>query len=733
MAKLITKFKYLKPNGSKDSGGYARYIATREGVEKIDESFKLKPSTVKQKELIKKILKDFPDCKEMLEYEDYLNNKTMGNASEFITRALEDNADEVMSTTTYADYIATRPRVEKYGTHGLFTNDGVVVNLNEVSDELKEHEGNVWTAIISLRREDAERLNFSNGDRWRILLRSHAETFATHLKIPMENMKWYAAFHNESYHPHVHLIAYSKVAGQGFLTHKSLLEIRSKLANDIFSMELYNIFQRQTEHRDELRKVGREKMERIVKEINSGIFDNPKLESMLSELAIRLEGVSGRKQYGYLPKSLKALVIQIVNELAKDERIVELYDLWYDLKEETIKIYTDDLPKRVPLADNKEFNSIRNAVVKEALNMLNREITADEIDLPDDVENEQESEADEPVEAPPLTEYEKLKLQAASGNKWSQYGLAKLLLDNQREFYDPTEAIEWLMESAKNGYTVAKYKLGKMFLKGEHIEKNVDYALRWLEDAVRDKNHYAEYLLGKTYLKGEDVDQDNEYAFNLLRSSAMRGNIYANYTLGKELIDGINIPADVENGVGYVKLSADKGFPPAQYLLGKLLYKGEYVPRDIEKALGYLESAAEQENSYASYLAGKIRITEDAFKDVNKAIYYFEIAAKQGNDYAEYQLGKIYLYGNGVEKDYDKAMEYLHSAADKGNIYAEQLIHSIESNRNWSTAIATLNLFYHLSRMLKDNVEDECGGRKTDRKLKRAIDQKKQALGIRIS
>ena len=731
MARLITKFKYLKPNSNKDSGGYARYIATREGVEKIDDSFKHKPSTVKQKELIKKIIKDFPDCKEMLEYEDYQNNKTMGNASEFITRALEDNADEVMTTTTYADYIATRPRVQKYGTHGLFTHDGVVVNLNEVSAELKEHEGNVWTAIISLRREDAERLNYSNGDRWRTLLRSHAETFATHLKIPMENMKWYAAFHNESHHPHVHLIAYSKVASQGFLTHKSLLEIRSKLANDIFSTELYNIFQKQTEHRDELRRTGREKMERIVNEINSGIFDNPKLESMLSELANRLEGLSGKKQYGYLPKGLRALVNKIVDELAKDERIAELYDLWYELKEETIKIYTDDLPERIPLADNKEFNSIRNAVVKEALNMLNREIIADEIDLPDDVEDEQQSEKDEPVEAPPLTEYDRLKLEAASGNKWSQYGLAKLLLDSESEYYDPSEAIEWLMESAMNGYTVAKYKLGKMFLKGEDVEKNVGYALRWLEDAVKDRNHYAEYLLGKTYLKGEDVDQDNEYAFNLLRSSAMRGNIYANYTLGKELIDGENIPADVDNGIEYVRLSADKGFPPAQYLIGKLYYKGEFVPKDIKTALRYLELAAEQENAYASYLAGKIRLTEDEFKDVDKAIHYFEIAAEQGNDYAEYQLGKIYLYGNGVEKDYDKAMEYLRSAADKGNTYAEQLIHSIESNRNWSCAMATLNLLYHLSRMLKDNVEDECGGRKIDRKLKRAIDQKKQALGIR--
>ena len=158
MARLITKFKYLKPEDRKNVGGYAEYIATREGVEKIDESRKFAPATEKQRRLIQKILADFPDSKSSLEYEDYLKEKTVGAASEFITRMLEENADEMMHTKTYADYIATRPRVERIGSHGLFTDDGVAVDLQKVSDELNAHTGNVWTAIVSLRREDAERL-----------------------------------------------------------------------------------------------------------------------------------------------------------------------------------------------------------------------------------------------------------------------------------------------------------------------------------------------------------------------------------------------------------------------------------------------------------------------------------------------------------------------------------------------------------------------------------------------
>ncbi len=242
MAKLVTKFKYLKPTDKLSPGGYAKYIATREGVEKIDESFKLKPVTVNQKQLIAKMLRDFPDSKNSLEYDDYLQNKTVGAASEFISRTMEENAAQMMTSKTYADYIATRPRAERFGSHGLFTDDGVAVNLSKVSEELNLYEGNVWTAIISLRREDAERLGYNNGERWRDMLRTQTEALSTNLNIPMQNLKWFAAFHNESHHPHVHLIAYSAVKGQGYLTQKGVMNLRSSFAKDIFAQDLISIY-----------------------------------------------------------------------------------------------------------------------------------------------------------------------------------------------------------------------------------------------------------------------------------------------------------------------------------------------------------------------------------------------------------------------------------------------------------------------------------------------------------
>lgn len=369
MAKLVTKFKYLKPNENRNVGGYAQYIATREGVEKIDDTVKFSPTTVKQKQLIRKLLNDFPDSKEMLEYEDYLKEQTVGNASEFITRVLEDNAYELMNTKTYADYIATRPRAQRFGSHGLFTDDGVQVKLSKVSEELNLHGGNVWTVIISLRREDAERLGFNDGVRWRDMLRAQTEAIATNLKIPMENLKWFAAFHNESYHPHVHLIAYSVNEQEGYLSKQGINNLRSSFANDIFAQDLLCLYEKQTEHRNTLRKESGSRIEEIITAINEGDYDNPKVEELLLKLAYRLSKTSGKKVYGYLKADVKAIVDSIVDELEKDEKVSELYNLWYEQTEEIKRTYTENIEPRIPLSRNKEFKSIRNAVVREAVNI----------------------------------------------------------------------------------------------------------------------------------------------------------------------------------------------------------------------------------------------------------------------------------------------------------------------------------------------------------------------------
>ncbi len=385
MARIVTKFKYLKPNRKVSAGGYAKYIATREGVEKIDSSQKFAPATSKQKNLIEKIINDFPDSKDMFEYADYLEKQNQCSASDFISRVMEDYAYEISGRKAYADYIATRPRAERFGSHGLFTDDGVQVQLSKVTEELDSHKGNIWTAIISIRREDAQRLGFNTGARWRDMLRTQTEALAKNLKIPMENLRWYAAFHNESHHPHVHLIAYSTVENEGYLTQKGVENLRSSFAKDIFQQDLLCIYERQTEHRDKLRAEARDIVEDLVANINCEIYVNASIQHKLLELADRLSKTKGKKVYGYLKPDVKALVDSIVEELASDDRIKKLYDLWYEQKENTIRTYTDEMPQRIPLVDNKEFKSIKNAIIKEALKL---NLTEDEVEKNENTDEE---------------------------------------------------------------------------------------------------------------------------------------------------------------------------------------------------------------------------------------------------------------------------------------------------------------------------------------------------------
>ena len=732
MARLITKFKYLKPEDRKNVGGYAEYIATREGIEKIDESKRNAPATEKQRRLIQKILSDFPDSRSSLEYVDYLKEKTVGAASEFITRMLEENADEMIHTKTYADYIATRPRAERFGSHGLFTDDGVAVDLQKVSDELNTHTGNVWTAIVSLRREDAERLGYDNGSRWRDMLRSQTQTLSENLRIPMSNLRWFAAFHNESHHPHIHLIAYSTDPNEGYLSEKGVMALRSSFAKDIFAQDLLCEYKKQTEHRDALKAQSREVLAELIAKINGGTYDNPTVENLLQALAKRLAVTNGKKQYGYLRKDIKEIINNIVDDLGKDERIAALYDLWYESKETALTVYSESQPERLPLSQNKEFKSVKNMVIAEAMKL---NLPTDDIEEPEPTEPEYELTAEETESPdpppPPIDEYERTVADADKGNKWSQYRAAKFMLNRDGDLYDPKKAVEYLTRSAKQGYTVAKYMLGKLYLRGEDVPKQMLHALHWLESAVQDDNQYAEYLLGKTFLKGEDIERDTERAESLLRRSAEQGNKYAAYSLGKAYLDGDILAQNINEAMRLLNLSASKDFAPTQFILGRLLYKGEVIPKDIKKAIEWLDRAAGQKNPYAAYLAGKIYLTEDAVKDIQKAIRSFKIAAENGNDYAEYQLGKIYLYGKDIPRDTDKAMYYIHLAAEHGNQYAAQLIHSIRVNGNWTAAIASLRLFGHIARIIKNRIEDKRKGGGTDRKSLRKIEEKKQAQGLR--
>lgn len=382
MAKIVTKFRYYKPTEKRKIGGLMKYIATRDGVEKCDDSKQFAPSSKSQKKLIEDILEQFPDSAQMLEYDDYIAHPTVKNATEFISRALEDNAPSVINNTTYADYIATRPRVEKQGTHGLFTDADTEVILSRVSDEMNRHTGNFWTMIVSLRREDAERLGYNKASQWKETLGKHKKELAEALKIPLSELRWYAAFHNESHHPHIHLIAYSKTPGIGYLTKNGVHQMRSALAQDIFKDDLQHVYREQTARRNQLKKDWKSLLDDILMRIENGSYSNPIIEQKLLDLSLRLANTQAKKVYGYLQKDVKQLIDSIVDELAKDERIANLYEFWYEKKFEILKTYTNELPPKIPLSENKEFKSIKNEIIREAMRIHRETDTSIRIELP---------------------------------------------------------------------------------------------------------------------------------------------------------------------------------------------------------------------------------------------------------------------------------------------------------------------------------------------------------------
>lgn len=379
MAKIILKWRYLKGNSSKHAKHLVNYIATREGVEASDESWKYMKATIEQQKLVDELVRDFPHSIESFEYQEYITNMTKGTASQFIDRTIEDNLDIIGKKENYVSYIAKRPHVEKLGAHGLFSQTDEPINLSKVAKTVAEHKGAVWTTIISLKREDAIRLGFDNAKAWRDMLRAESCDLAKRMNIPLADLRWYAAFHNEGGHPHVHLISYS-VGKEPYMSEAGLMKLKSDLAHEIFKQDFYQIYDKQTQVRDELRMEGKKTAQEIVAKIKSHEYKNETIELMLRELAKELDGYTGKKVYGYLPKRAKNLVNGIVEELSKDEKLSQLYNLWYEQKENLLKIYQNNLPSRIPLSSNKEFKTIRNDIVKEAFQLIGSSIFIDDSD-----------------------------------------------------------------------------------------------------------------------------------------------------------------------------------------------------------------------------------------------------------------------------------------------------------------------------------------------------------------
>lgn len=359
MARLIQKSGYIK-NGK--ATGYMEYVATRDGVEIIQST---EPVTKKQERFIQRLLKDFPDAKELFEYSDYMQTPNRGTASAFIATALDTHLHEVESESGYMSYIAQRPRAEKHGGHGLF-GEADVTDLKAAKAELEAHNGKVWTFIFSLRREDAERLGYNKAAAWRNLLRQESAAIAEAMRIQTNDFRWYAAYHDEGHHPHVHMMVWSAEPKKGYLTREGIAAMRSKMTNAIFHEEMKELYIKKDAAYKESVQTAKESLLMYIRMLESSESTDPVIEQKLRYLSQTLEQVDGRHVYAYLPKEIKGQVDEIVERLAQLPEVAACYEQWWRLKDKIAGYYGRNTSPHQPLVQQKEFRAIKNFIIREA-------------------------------------------------------------------------------------------------------------------------------------------------------------------------------------------------------------------------------------------------------------------------------------------------------------------------------------------------------------------------------
>lgn len=703
--------------------------------------------TENQKQLLNDLLLDFPEAKRYLEYEDYTANPTVENASELISTIIERNADVIGNRQNFVGYMAMRPGVQKRGSHGLFNEKDEPIILDRVANEIANHKGNVWSHVISLRREDAIRLGYDNSEAWRQLVMRHISDIAKNQKISLCNLKWYAAFHDTTHHPHIHLLVYSENTKEGFLTNEEINKIRSAFANDIFHDDLQSIYQEQTLSRDELKAVSKTEFESVVRKIQQGDFENPQLENFIRKLYSQLQNVKGKKVYGYLPQEVKETVNSIFSELAKDDNIRQLYEKWCSLECLKYKSYTQKEKELPPLVDNKVFHPVRNMIIRTVLDMNDfskisepeflensdgiLENFSEEIPLQFDESEQSENDKVAFSDNDDLTAEDFIwsgenavtvdtvdyQSQSKYYLKWSTVykEACKIIYNKQSKLEDFQKAEQLLLNESRSGNVLAIHDLGKLYSTEKLGEKNDEKSFSFYREALHaltviepnadsmlpyepryegqnmksaDMRSYVWYRIGKMHCYGLGTEQDYEKAFEWFLKSAQEGNKFAQYSLANLYYYGNGVEKDLSQAFLWYRKSSEQGQPYASYAVAQMYDKGEYVSQSEETAQRYYKVA----------LSG-----------------FLELESKgQADDNLYYKLGAMYKKGLGTEIDIPKAIEYFEKSAENmwstyqlGRLYlfgAEGLQKNKEQAVEWLTKSANDGNEY--VQNLLDNIDD---------------------------
>ena len=731
MSQLIVTSRYLKSGTQKSKNkrrNYTKYIATRETVEVREQNTinRNNNATKNQKQLLNDLLLDFPEAKRYLEYEDYTANPTVENASELISTIIERNADVIGNRQNFVGYMAMRPGVQKRGSHGLFNEKDKPIILDRVANEIANHKGNVWSHVVSLRREDAVRLGYDNSEVWRELVKRHIADIARAQRIPLCNLKWYAAFHDTTHHPHIHLLVYSTNPKQGFLTAKGIDQIRSAFANDIFHDDLQSIYQEQTLSRDELKAVSKTEFESIVRKIHQGGFDNSQLENLILKLNYQLQNVRGKKVYGYLPPDVKKTVNNIFSELAKDENIRQLYEKWCSLERLKYKTYTQNEKELPALTDNKVFQPVRNMIIRTVLDMNNLIVDAavkepepteqsenddSTLDVPPQFDESEQSEndkmifsdnddftaedfiwSDENAVTVDVDNTPKSKYYLKWSNNYKE--ACKLIYDKNSKLEDFQKAEQLLLTESKSGNVLAIHDLGKLHSTDKLGAKDEEKSLRYYSEALKGflevepsskkLKPYVQYRIGKIYCYGSGTEQNYQKAFEWFERSAKQKNKFAQYSLANLYYYGNGVEKDLSLAFLWYQKSSAQGQPYASYAVAQMYSKGEYVSQGGETAQRYykaalsgfleLESKEQADDNIYYKLGSMFKKGLGTDIDMDRAIDYFKRSAEMNNKNGLYEYGKALLLGEHIPQDKEKAVKMLEKAIKLENINSKRFL-----------------------------------------------------------
>ena len=430
MPKIIVTSRYVKPNAHKKFGNYIKYIATREGVEKPV------PKQESNQELDREI---------------------------------------------FMNYLDSRPN-----SHGLFSEKGTPIVLDKAAKEVASHSGAIWTHIVSLKREEAERMGYIDLEHWRDLVRRHVTDMAAANKIAPDNFRWYAAFHNKETNPHVQFVVYSANPKEGYLTKEGIEKIRSAFANDIYRDELQNLYQQQTVVRDKLRSEAENVMTDLLSELQNNSEFDPQLEQLILKLQSQLKNSKGKKVYGYLQPNVKKTIDNIIAVLAQNPILKKMYERWCELERHKYETYTSAVPKFPPLEKNKVFKPIKNVIIKAVSEM---EFPIHEIEITIDDEALIQADLDSEIEEKTIAEkhHEVWKKDYRNAFKYLVEG-------------DYTNAYKMFCKAVtEKSNDRILFRLGIMTLKGQGCEADSNLGIDYIKQSADLGNEYAQNFLERMY------------------------------------------------------------------------------------------------------------------------------------------------------------------------------------------------------------------------------------------